>query len=206
MSRFKLPGSSLLDRCIGRSTFQYTKAIQLTPFKHNLSYDTYIKTLSKYQPQNYSHLWTYTTPFGRQETCRLNLGSSKRTICLHNDEKQNENNTPTNIEIYEYCCGSIRNSLFIIQNRFIIPTKLNDFLLNIQYKLACYFAEKHPHSIADQFFDALYRGKLMDSKTFTSTQPNFFPKWCSSISLVRILKAKNINIEQLIETLNKDNK
>lgn len=226
MSKLRLPGSSLLDRCIGRSTFQYTQAIKIPSFEHNLNYDSFIKTLSKYEPSKYRHIWYYSTPFGikkflffsmfstnnyninkkqkkgRANTCRLNLGSSKRTVCLHLDK---DDDNPTNIEVYEYCVGSIRQNLLLIQNTPLLPSKLNEFLLNIQYRLACYFAEKWPHSVPDLFFDSLYRSKLMDSKTFTSTQPNFFPKWCSSISIVRVLKAKQIDINQLIDKLNKEN-
>lgn len=64
MAKLKLPGSSLLDRCIGRSTFQYTQAIKLPPFAHNLTYDSYIKTLSKYEATSYNKIWYFTTPFG----------------------------------------------------------------------------------------------------------------------------------------------
>ena len=64
MSKLRLPGSSLLDRCIGRSTFQYNQAIKLSPFTSNLTYDAFIKTLSKYQPTMHRQAWTYTTPFG----------------------------------------------------------------------------------------------------------------------------------------------
>ena len=123
----------------------------------------------------------------------------------NNDKHDKDNDNPTNMEVYEYCVGSIRQNLLLIQNTPLLPSILNDFLLNTQYKLACYFAEKMPHSLPDLFFDSLYRAKLMDSKTFTSTQPNFFPKWCSSISIVRVLKAKEIDIDQLIDKFDKEN-
>eukprot|EP01083_Nonionella_stella_P036977 100857_1 len=206
MTRFKLPGSSLLDRCIGRSSFEYTHAIKINPFPHNLSYDSYIKTLSKYQPTKYTSSWTYTTPFGRQNTCRLNLGSSKRMICLHSyintQPGSDTNDPPTQMEIYEYCTGSIRSSLFTVLSTQLLPSRVIDGLVNTQYRLACFFADKLPHSLPDHLFDAMYRAKLMDAKTFTSTQPNLFPKWCSSISLVRVLKAKHIDVDALINKSN----
>ena len=71
MSKLRLPGSSLLDRCIGRSTFQYNQGIKLNPFASNLTYDSFIKTLSKYEPTMHRLSWTYTTPFGSY--CVLSL-------------------------------------------------------------------------------------------------------------------------------------
>jgi len=145
--------------------------------------------------------WTYTTPFGRQNSCRLNLGSSKRTSCLHSeDNKQQE----TNIEVYEFCVGSIRNSIFNILSVPLLPLKVQDAVLQIQYRLACWFTDKMPHSRVEYIFSTLYQSKLMDSKSFTSTQPLIFPKWCSSISLVRVLKAQHVDVDKLIDELEKE--
>jgi len=200
-SKIRLPGSSLLDRCIGRSTFQFNHAVQLGPFSSNITYDSFIKTLSKYEPTRHRHLWTYTTPFGRQNSCRLNLGSSKRTSCLHSDDAEQRE---TNIEVYEFACGSIRSSLFHILSYPLFPVKLQDAVLRTQYNLACWAAEKMPNSRTDLIFDSVYRSKLVDSKSFTSTQPLLFPKWCSSISLVRVLKANKVDSHELVERLNKE--
>ena len=142
---------------------------------------------------------------GRSEINRLNLGSSKRTVCIHQDKETEEGNKhATNMEIYEYCVGSIRNSTLIIQTTSLLPAKLTEWLLRGQYRIASFFAEKYPHSIPDQLFDALYRAKLVDHKTFTSTQANFFPKWCSSISLVRVLQAQDMDSNELMDRLKKE--
>lgn len=138
---------------------------------------------------------------GRQSSCRLNLGSSKRTSCLHSDDAAQQE---TNIEVYEFCVGSIRNSIFHILSTPLIPLKLQDAVLQIQYKLAYWCADKWPHSRIDYLFDTLYRSKLMDSKSFTSTQPLLFPKWCSSISLVRVLKAQRLDVDALIDRLERE--
>ena len=68
---------------------------------------------------NYNIHVTNYTKIGRMSTFRINLGSSKRTICLHLDREQgndDKDNNPTNIEVYEYCVGSIRQNLLLIQN------------------------------------------------------------------------------------------
>ena len=138
---------------------------------------------------------------GRQSSCRLNLGSSKRTSCLHSEDQEQPE---TNIEVYEFCVGSIRNSLFHILSTPLLPLKVQEAVLQIQYRLACFCADKLPHSRLDHLFDTLYRSKLMDSKSFTSTQPLLFPKWCSSISLVRVLKAQRVDVDVLIDRLKRE--
>ena len=78
MSKLRLPGSSLLDRCIGRSTFQYTQAIKIPSFEHNLNYDSFIKTLSKYEPSKYRHIWYYSTPFGTKKFLFFSMFSANK--------------------------------------------------------------------------------------------------------------------------------
>ena len=62
-------------------------------------------------------------------------------------------------------------------------------------------SEKAPHSALARYFEALYRGKRMDKHSLTSTPPTLCAKWCSSISLVRVLSAKHVDVPRLIAQL-----
>ena len=64
MSKIKLPGSGLLDRYIGQSSFKYVDTIKIPNFNTPLSHDHFKQIISEYKPPKLKYLWQYMTPFG----------------------------------------------------------------------------------------------------------------------------------------------
>ncbi|ETO18738.1 hypothetical protein RFI_18520 [Reticulomyxa filosa] len=190
MSRLKfLNGKSLLDRHIGRSTFEYSRAIKL-PASPPVQYAGFVGALEE-QSKSLRNplLWRIVTPFGRSDYDRINLGSCRKVIRLYGEE-DNENtkkgeNEDMLMEIYEYSVGYIRPTIFSL---IPFPAFLQQQFHKLQFLVTSFLFDKLGSGrLLSQIGYRNNMTKNLTKDNFTSSEGNYFAKWNSSIYLIKVL-------------------